>query len=185
MSKCIEPGEAREYLRAFSAKPVIDKTSWHLRLLSSPNSPIVLVQHTTVALGLRRTARNNRVKPWYKFIVVPGPTRLCNQIHSLSTIVTSQHECPTAARAAPAYIFLPQRKPESTPRLLLDLIIMVLGVNSLSLRGSSHHRQELRRLRSSYLSLSQCPRAAEWTCRHGEEFGHEQFGSQWKQESNS
>ena len=61
---------------------------------------------------------------------------------------------------------------------------MVFGLNSLSLRESRDHRQELRRLRPGDMSLSQCPRAEERTCGHGEGVGYEQLGSQWKQESN-
>ena len=62
---------------------------------------------------------------------------------------------------------------------------MVLCLNSLSLRESRDHRQELRPLCPSDMSLSQCPRAAERTCGPGEDVGYEQLGSQRKQESNS
>ena len=62
---------------------------------------------------------------------------------------------------------------------------MVLSLNSLSLRESRDHRQELQRLRPGNMSLSQCPRAAERTCGPGEDVGYEQLGSQWKQKSNS
>ena len=62
---------------------------------------------------------------------------------------------------------------------------MVLGLNSLSLRESRDRRQELRRLCSGDMSLSQCPRATERTCGPGEDVGYEQLGSQRKQEPNS
>ena len=62
---------------------------------------------------------------------------------------------------------------------------MVLGLNSLPLRESGDHRQELRSFRPGDMSLSQRPRAAEWTRGPGEDVGYEQLGSQRKQESDS
>ena len=50
---------------------------------------------------------------------------------------------------------------------------MVLSLNSLSLRESRDHRQELRRICPGDMSLSQCPRAADRTCGPGEDTGYE------------
>lgn len=62
---------------------------------------------------------------------------------------------------------------------------MVLGLNSLPLRGSHNQRQGLQLLRPSYLPLSQRSCPAQWAGRSGEEIGYEQFGAQWKQKSDS
>ena len=57
---------------------------------------------------------------------------------------------------------------------------MVLGLNSLPLRESEDHWQELRLLRSSNMPFSQRTCSAQWAGRAGAEVGYEQSGTQWE-----
>ena len=68
-------------------------------------------------------------------------------------------------------------------RLLLDLTIMVLSLDSLPLRKSDDHWQELQLLCPSNMPFSQRSRPAQRAGRAGAKIGHEQSGTQWEQES--